>query len=65
MLLRPANTTGTNSADHIAVLDQALAQLPPQVGSRVAVRADSGGSTTKFLTHVAGLGLPFRSEPAN
>lgn len=48
-----------DSADHITVLDLALAQLPASVRARVLVRADSGGGTKAFLAHIVELGLQF------
>lgn len=61
-LLRPGNAGANTVADHITVLDQAIAQLPteiaaghavgddPERASRdVAVRADSAGCTEGFL----------------
>ncbi len=58
-LLRPGNANANNSADHITVLDMALAQLPEAVRSRVTVRADSGGGTKAFLTRITNLGLQY------
>lgn len=61
-LLRPGNATANSSVDHLAVLDHAIGQLPPQiaVGHRdgddpttvtrpVMVRADSAGATRGFV----------------
>ena len=59
-ILRPGNAGANTSADHVAVLDLALAQLPEEtVGSGLLVRADSGGATHAFLDHVVGRGLRF------
>ena len=62
-LLRPGNAGANTAADHICVLDQAIAQLPvaiaaghragddAQMANRaVVVRADSAGCTEGFLT---------------
>ncbi|MFE4336443.1 transposase, partial [Streptomyces sp. NPDC056831] len=48
--LRPGNS----GADHIAVLDDALAQIPDahRYGTQILVRADSAGSAKAFLTHI-------------
>jgi Transposase DDE domain group 1 len=53
-LLRPGNAGANTAADHIAVLDAALAQLPDQYrhGSPILVRADTAGSAKEFLTHL-------------
>ncbi len=58
-LLRPGNANANSAADHVTVLDMALAQLPGAVRSRVVVRADSGGGTKTFLTRITNLGLDY------
>lgn len=58
-LLRPGSANANAAADHLHVLDRALAQLPAEVRGRVLVRADSGGRTKAFLAHVVGLGLSY------
>lgn len=52
--LRRGNAGANTAADHIVVLDQALAQIPDQHrhGRKVLVRADTAGCTKAFLTHV-------------
>jgi Transposase DDE domain group 1 len=46
-LLRPGNAGANTAADHVAVLDLALAQIPGQhiEGIEILVRADSAGAT--------------------
>jgi len=51
-LLCPGNAGANTAGDHPHVLTQALAQLPEKVRARVVVRADSGGGTKEFLTHI-------------
>ena len=48
---------GVSAADHIAVLDAALAQLPDEYRHAipVLVRADTAACTKDFLAHVRGL----------
>jgi hypothetical protein len=58
-LLRPGNANANTAADQIAVLDAALAQLPPEARPRVLVRGDAGSGVKALLAHVAGLGLQF------
>jgi len=58
-VLRPGSANANTAADHIEVLDLALAQLPEQVRSRVLVRTDSGGGTKAFLHHISALGLQY------
>jgi Transposase DDE domain group 1 len=56
-LLRPGNAGANTAADHITVLDQALAQIPDPAlhGSPLLVRADGAGCTKAFLAHIRGL----------
>ena len=58
-VLRRGSATANTAADHITVLDLALAQLPEPDRSRVLVRADSGGGTKAFLHHITRLGLQY------
>ena len=50
--LRPGKASPWNSADHITVLDAALAQLPERERGQVLVRADTGGCSKAFLHHI-------------
>ena len=51
-LLRPGNAGSGTAADHVAVLDDALAQLPIDPGSvEVIARADSAGWSHGFVNH--------------
>jgi Transposase DDE domain group 1 len=59
-ILRPGNAGANTAADHVEVLDLALAQLPDEArGPCLLVRADSGGATHAFLDHVVERGLRF------
>jgi hypothetical protein len=55
--LRKGNAGSNTAADHITVLDAALAQLPDthRYGTAVLIRADGAGGTKEFLTHIRGL----------
>ncbi|MFD7860349.1 IS1380 family transposase, partial [Streptomyces microflavus] len=55
--LRPGNSGANTAADHITVLDQALAQIPDahRHGTDILIRADSAGSAKAFLAHVRDL----------
>ena len=57
--LRPGRASAWDSADHIAVLDDTLAQLPQDERGQVLVRTDTGGCSKVFLRHIAGLGLEY------
>ncbi|MGW6396484.1 IS1380 family transposase [Streptomyces sp. NPDC055103] len=52
--LRPGNAGANTAADHIAVLDDALAQIPDahRHGTDILIRTDSAGSAKAFLAHV-------------
>jgi hypothetical protein len=56
-LLRPGNAGANTAADHITVLDEALAQVPDahRHGVPVLVRADGAGCTKVFLAHIRSL----------
>lgn len=59
-ILRPGNAGSNTAADHIEVLDLALAQLPVgAAGPGVLVRCDSAGATHAFLDAVVARGLSF------
>jgi hypothetical protein len=53
-MLRAGNAGANTAADHISVLDAALAQIPDAYshGSRLLVRTDTAGCTKAFLTHI-------------
>jgi hypothetical protein len=55
--LRRGNAGSNTAADHITVLDAALAQLPDahRHGTPILVRADTAGCTREFLAHLRGL----------
>ncbi len=59
-LLRPGSAGSNTAADHIEVLERALAQLPEDAaGPGLLVRCDRAGATHGFLDHVHGRGLGF------
>jgi hypothetical protein len=71
VLLRPGNAGANNVADHVAVLDAAIAQLPPEIAAghhpgddpglvrrEVQVRADSAGCT-RFITEARARNIGF------
>jgi hypothetical protein len=62
MLLRPGNAGANDAEDHLSVLDEAIAQLPPviraghgddddgtEVRRQIVVRTDSAGATKEFV----------------
>jgi len=56
-ILRPGRAGSNTAADHITVLDQALAQIPDHMrhGTPLLVRTDTAGCTKAFLTHIRAL----------
>lgn len=65
-VLRPGNAGSNTAADHVAVLDAALAQLPvktkaadPEGGEWMLARADSAGATHGFVGALRERGLEF------
>lgn len=58
-LLRPGSAGSNSAADHITVLDAALAQLPEHERAQVVVRTDTGGGVKDFLHHITDLGLQY------
>jgi hypothetical protein len=61
MILRPGNAGSNTAADHKAVIDMALAQIPVgQVESiEILIRADSAGATHETADHCHGANLRF------
>lgn len=56
-ILRPGNAGSNTAADHITVLDLALAQIPDHLrhGEDILIRTDSAGASHAFLRHIRGL----------
>ena len=57
--LRPGKASPWNSADHLATLDSALAQLPEHERGQVLVRADTGACSKVFLHHITDARLEY------
>jgi hypothetical protein len=53
-ILRRGNAGANTAADHIIVLDQALAQIPDahRHGTPILIRTDTAGCTKGFLAHI-------------
>lgn len=69
-LLRRGNAGSNTAADHLTVLDDALAQIPAHLRQpdergqvKVLVRTDAAGATHAFTARIAGLGMEFPSAP--
>ena len=52
MLLRPGNAGSNTVADHLAVLGEALAQIPAGWRSRLMIRVDGAGATHDLVRHL-------------
>jgi hypothetical protein len=57
--LRPGRASPWDIADHVAALDNALAQLPEHERGQVLVRADTGACSKLFLHRITDLGLEY------
>jgi hypothetical protein len=66
-ILRPGNAGSNTAADHIEVIDLALAQLPRAARDQpILVRADTGGATHALVDHLRQRGVRFSvSLPAD
>jgi len=53
-MLRPGNAGSNTTADHIAVLTAAIAQVPPAYRKKLLVRADGAGSSHGLLDWLTG-----------
>ncbi|GAX49693.1 hypothetical protein AQJ27_00150 [Streptomyces olivochromogenes] len=51
MVLRPGNAGADTVADHVAVLTDALAQIPASSTAKILVRVDGAGATHGLLEH--------------
>ena len=59
-ILRPGNSGSNTAADHIAVLDLALAQLPDTHRAKpILVRVDGAGFSHPLIDHLAEAGLQY------
>jgi len=66
-IVRPGNAGSNTTADHIEVLDMALASLPTHArprpgdpdGPRLVVRSDAAGATHGFAAHCRARGVAF------
>jgi hypothetical protein len=60
MLLRPGNAGSNTVADHIRVLTEAIAQLPPRYQHKILIRIDGAGATHELLEHLTGMNSVWR-----
>jgi hypothetical protein len=60
VLLRPGNAGSFTAADHVAVLDHALARVPAAHGQDVLVTVDGAGASRVLIEHLSGLNTASR-----
>ena len=53
--LRPGNAGSNTAADHIAVLDDAIAQLPARYRRNLLITVDGAGGTLDLVRHITAL----------
>jgi hypothetical protein len=61
MLLREGNAGSNTVADHLQVLGEAIAQLPPGRRAKLLIRIDGAGATHDLLRHLDGLNTTRRT----
>jgi hypothetical protein len=61
MLLRPGNAGSNTVADHIRVLNDAIAQLPIKHRRKLLIRIDGAGATHDLLKHLHQLNTAWRT----
>jgi DDE family transposase len=61
MLLRPGNAGSNTVADHIKVLDAAIAQIPDSHRKKILVRVDGAGATHELLDYIRSLNTAGRT----
>ncbi|MFF1747033.1 transposase, partial [Streptomyces mirabilis] len=61
MCLRPGNAGANTVADHIAVLTDALAQIPGSSAAKILIRVDGAGATHGLLEHLEALNTTRRT----
>jgi len=60
--MRPGNAGSNTVADHIAVLTQAIAQVPTSYRRLMLIRADGAGSSHGLLDWLTAQGTKTRSH---
>jgi Transposase DDE domain group 1 len=56
VMLRPGNAGSNTAADHIAIVDAAIAQIPAKHRRKMLVTCDGAGSTHALIKHITRLG---------
>src|SRR5215210_5273900 len=53
--LRPGNAGSNTASDHIAVLDEAIAQIPDPQRRDLLITVDGAGATLDLINHITAL----------
>jgi hypothetical protein len=61
MLLRPGSAGSNTITDHIRVLGDAIAQVPPAYRRKILIRVDGAGATHDLLEHIEQMNRVWRS----
>ena len=61
MILRPGNAGSNTASEHIAVLGDALAQIPHSYRRRILIRLDGAGASHALIEHLLSLSTPRRT----
>ena len=61
MLLRPGSAGSNTVTDHIQVLGDAIAQVPPAYRRKILIRVDGAGATHDLLEHLEQMNRVWRS----
>jgi Transposase DDE domain group 1 len=56
VMLRPGSAGSNTAADHIAIADAAIAQIPAKYRRRMLFTCDGAGSSHAFVDHITALG---------
>lgn len=54
-ILRPGNTGANTAADHIALVERGIIQIPVEHRGDLLITTDGAGATHEFLSHLSGL----------
>ena len=55
VMLRPGNAGSNTAADHIALVDAAIAQIPARYRRKMLITCDGAGSTHALVNHITAL----------
>src|SRR5574337_927455 len=62
VICRPGNAGSNTAADHIAIIDAAIAAVPAKYRRKLLITIDGAGSTHKVIEHITALGARIGSS---